>query len=273
MKQVMEVESLAFEAEKKRQRRLSFSGAKNFRDLDGYPTMDGMAVRWHLLYRSDGLEKLTNTDMKFLAALNLSRVIDFRSHHERSRHPDRLPADMGIRYVELPIEDVSTRVWHEERDEMVRNVRLIDPATYMIETNVELATKFTPEYRRFYGEILASNGSSILFHCTAGKDRTGFAAATLLRILGVPQDVIMMDYLLTNQYLLPAYKWNLFVAGILKGRHFAEYIRGFMRAHPGYLSAAFQAVEFKHGSFENYVRDGLGLTERDVERLKTIYLE
>lgn len=273
MKQALRAENLALVAEQKHQRHLSFSGAKNVRDLGGYSTADGATVRWNLLYRADSLDKLTNSDLKFLAALNLSRVIDFRSDHERERRPDRIPENMDIRRVDIPMEDVSTKVWHERRDEMVRNVRLIDPAMYMIETNVELATKFTPGYRQFYREILAANGSPILFHCAAGKDRTGFAAASLLKILGVPHDRIVEDYLLTNQYLLSAYKWNLFIAGIVKGRHFAEYIRGFMCAHPDYLNAAFQAVEQDHGSFANYIRNGLGLGDRDVERLKDIYLE
>ncbi|HNA90550.1 MAG TPA: tyrosine-protein phosphatase, partial [Anaerolineales bacterium] len=110
-------------------------------------------------------------------------------------------------------------------------------------------------------------------HCTAGKDRTGFAAASLLRILGVSQEVILEDYLLTNHYLLSAYKWNLMFAGLVKGRHFANYIRGFLQAHPDYLTAAFKAAEQAHGSFEDYVRAGLGLNDKDVNRLKDMYLE
>jgi len=250
---------------------LRFSGTKNFRDLGGYQTVDGRNVRWGVLYRSDSLHKLTSADMRRITALNLSRVIDFRAEYEVQREPDILPE--GIRLVNLSMEDSSTKVWHEARDEMVKNMKTLDPAAYMIQTNVELATKFTPGYRQFYHEVLAANGSPILFHCAARKYRTGFAAATLLRILGAPQEVIVQDYLLTNQYLLGAYKWNLLLAGVLKGSQFANGIRGFMKADERYLSAAFDALEKEHGSFENYVRDGLGLSEHDVERLKKLYLE
>ena len=255
----------------KRQRRLTFAKVKNFRDLGGYPTADGRTVRWGVLYRSDSLHKLTESDLKKISSLNLSRVFDFRSENEAKHEPDRLPE--GIKLVHLPMLDASTKVWHEQRDDMVKNMKSINPADFMLATNSELATKFTPEYKSFYQELLASNGSPILFHCAAGKDRTGFAAASLLRILGVPNDVIMQDYLLTNRYLLNAYQWNLFLAGIIKGRKFADGIRGFMKADKGYLTAAFTALETEHGSFENYVRDGLGLTEHDVERLKKYYLE
>lgn len=251
-------------------RHLKFAGTKNFRNLGGYQTTDGRTVRWNLLYRSDALHKLTETDLRRLAALQLDRIIDFRAAHEREQEPDRLPA--GVSVVPIPILDSSTRVWHDAREEFVKNLKNIDPAHYMIETNVELATRFTPEFRLFLHELLSASGRPVLFHCAAGKDRTGFAAAVLLRILGVPQATVTEDYLLTNKYLLAGYRWDLMKARLFKGREFAAVIKGFMQAHPTYLAAAFDALEREHGSFENYVRDGLGLTEAEVERLKHIYL-
>ncbi len=255
-----------------KQRHLKFSGTKNFRDLGGYATEDSRTVRWNVLYRSDSLHKLTNADLKFISALNLVRIIDFRAPYEALREPDRLPDDLAVHVLSLPMEDISTKVWHEARDEMVKNIKTLDPVEYMIQTNVELATKFTPEYRLFFRELLASNGNPLLFHCAAGKDRTGFAAASLMRILGVPHATLMQDYLLTNQYLLAGYQREIFVAGLLRGKRFAEGIRGFMQADERYLFAAFAALEKEHGSFENYVRAGLLLSEQDVEKLKQYYL-
>lgn len=271
MKNSVELTSARWVGMEAHQRRLPFAKAKNFRDLGGYPTADGRSVRWGVLYRSDSLHKLTKNDLKLMASLSLSRIFDFRAEHEVEREPDKLPH--GAQYVHLPMEDSSTKVWHEARDEMVKNMKTLDPAEYMIATNTELATKFTPGYRQFYRELLASNGSPILFHCAAGKDRTGFAAATLLKILGVTHNVIMQDYLLTNKYLLDAYKWNLLLAQIIKGWRFAEGIRGFMRADEQYLSAAFHALDAEYGSFENYVREGLGLSDSEIERMRNMYLE
>lgn len=256
-----------------KQRHLRFSGTKNFRDLGGYATEQGLTVRWNVLYRSDSLHKLTNADLKFISALNLARIIDFRAPYEALREPDRLPDDLAVHLLSLPMEDSSTKVWHEARDEMVKNIKTLDPVQYMTQTNVELATKFTPEYRLFFRELLASNGKPLLFHCAAGKDRTGFAAASLMRILGVPHATLMQDYLLTNQYLLAGYQRQIFVAGLLRGKRFAEGIRGFMRADERYLSAAFDAIDREYGSFENYTRVGLELSELDIERLKKLYLE
>lgn len=254
-------------------RRLPFSGAKNFRDLGGYSAADGRTVRWGRLYRSDALHKLSGTDLKFLAAMSLGRVIDFRSAHEKERRPNRLPPGLEARVVEIPILDSTTKVWHEERKEMIQNLLEIDPAGYMIRSNEEFATMFTPQMRRFVREALAANGEPLLFHCAAGKDRTGFGAAILLRMLGVPHETVMQDYQLTNQYLPDAYRWRLIALRVVKGRRFADAIRGFMDANPAYLTAAFDALEREHGSFENYIRDGLGLSAGDVEQLQTAYLE
>lgn len=265
------VESLpAFPAHLVGRRHLKFSGTKNFRDLGGYPTVDGRTVRWNLLYRSDALHKLTNPDLQRLSALQLDRVIDFRAIHEQEHEPDRLPE--GVSLVPAPILDSSTRVWHEAREEFVKNLRSMDPVQFMIQTNVELGTRFTPQFKLFLHELLSANGRPVLFHCAAGKDRTGFAAAILLRILGASQTTIMEDYLLTNQYFLNGYRWNLWTARLLKGKKFAEVLKGFMIADPAYLSAAFDALQQEHGSFEAYVREGLGLTDVEIERLKHVYL-
>jgi protein-tyrosine phosphatase len=273
MKQVLGVNDIAAFTPMRHVRLLPLRGTKNFRDLGGYETIDGRTVRWNVLYRSDALHKLTDDDQKFIAGLNLVHIFDFRAPYETAREPDRLPDDLLVRLLKLPMEDASTKVWHEAREQMVRNMKTLDPIVYMKQTNVELATKFTPEYRLFFNELIASNGQPTLFHCAAGKDRTGFAAACILRILGVPLETVMQDYLLTNQYFLDAYRWEMLLASVLRGRKFADGIRGFMRADKLYLSSAFEALESEHGSFEHYVRDGLGLSEYDVERLKNYYLE
>lgn len=259
--------------EETKKRRLPFAGAKNFRDLGGYRTADGRTVRWNVLYRSDALHKLTDDDQRYLAALMLELVIDFRAGHEKKQEPDRLPVESDIRVVEIPILDASTRVWNVPREEFEKSVPLIDPAQYMVQANMELATRFVPEIKRFFSELLSANGRPVLFHCAAGKDRTGFAAAVLLLILGVPMETVMEDYLLSNQYYLRAYQRELGVMRLLKGRQFAAVVQGFMEVKPSYIMAAFDAIYREYGTFEQYVHRTLGLSRDDVESLKSLYLE
>lgn len=256
-----------------RARRLTFSGAKNFRDLGGYQAADGRSVRWGALYRSDNLHKLTDADLTRLSALGLERVIDFRSERELSEQPDRLPESGATRAVHIPINDSSTVIWYEGHEEFLKNIQNVDPGQYLTQTNVELATRFTPEIQRFVHEVLSAHGNPILFHCAAGKDRTGFASALLLRILDIPMKTILEDYLLTNQYYLPSKTWELLRLRLLKGALYADVVRGFMEVQSAYLQAAFDAMEREHGSFEGYLHQALGLSEQDVEHLRKVYLD
>jgi protein-tyrosine phosphatase len=262
------------EISKPRNRRLTFSGAKNFRDLGGYQTLEGRMIRWGLLYRSDCLHKLTDSDLKRLTALSLDRIIDFRADHEVAAEPDRLPQPTDTRMVKIPILDSSTEIWRDSREPFVKdNLRNVDPIQCMVQTNIELATRFTPQMQMFIDEIISANGRAVLFHCAAGKDRTGFAAAILLKMLGVPQEIIMEDYLLSNQYYLAMHKWNLAFLQFFKGKRFASVVKGFLEVCPAYLTAALEAIDAQYGSFEHYVHIGLGLSEKDAKHLKTLYLE
>lgn len=256
-----------------RMRRLPFSGAKNFRDLGGYPTEDGRSVRWGALYRADALHKLTDADLRQLSGLCLERVVDFRANYEKEREPDRLPEELRARLLGIPILDSSNELFQNSRQEFVKILKTVDASSCMRNTNMELATRFAPEIRRFIDVLLSANGRPVLFHCAAGKDRTGFAAAVFLRLAGVSQKTVMQDYLLTNRYFLAHYSWSLKMIRLLRGKRFAESVRAFMIAEPAYLSAAFAAIEEQHDTFEGYVRNRLGLSQTDVAQLQALYLE
>ena len=257
-----------------KKRYLAFYGTHNFRDLGGYPTIDGRSTRWKTLYRSDHLHKLNEIDLRYVEAMRLDKIIDFRSEHERDAEPDRIPLNMDVILVHIPILDVSTEIWRNSRDKFLSdNMKNIDPVKFMTNTNIELATRFTPKMRLFLQELLSSKGYPVLFHCAAGKDRTGFAAAILLRILGIPMEVVLEDYLVSNQYFLASQEMNLKLFRFIKGQKFAEVVKGFLVARPEYLNASFEAIEREHSSFNAYVQNGLGLTERDIEMLKGFYLE
>jgi protein-tyrosine phosphatase len=256
-----------------RSRRLGFAGARNFRDLGGYETVDARTVRWQVLYRSGHLHKLTNIALKQLAGLRLAQIVDFRADHESEEEPDRLPQNADIPLLKIPILDSSTQTWRDFHDELLKdNLRTVDPEQLMVNTNVELATRFTPQMRQFIQGLFAIGGRPMLFHCAAGKDRTGFAAAILLRILGVPMKTVMEDYMLSNQYYLSSYTRRLFLLRLMKGERFMRTVRVFLEVRPSFLSAAFNAIDAAHGSFEMYVHNGLGLTRTDVEHLKHTYL-
>lgn len=169
-------------------RRIEFGGCYNFRDLGGYPTADGRRLRWRRLFRADGLSRLDEDDCRLMAGLGLATVIDLRTPlelDERGSFPrDRLE----VEYHHLPLTDVLP----PERD----LARYGEPA-FVSARYREMFRQGTPSLRRAV-EVLAAPGAlPAVFHCSAGKDRTGILAALVLGFLGVPEEVIVADYVLS----------------------------------------------------------------------------
>lgn len=257
-------------------RRIPFDGVGNLRDLGGYRTTDGRSVRWGVLYRSDHLGRLSVRDLRQLRQLELAVLIDFRSGVEKAETPNRLPRGHAMRVVELPLfdDDASSAMGTTLRARIARgDLAGIDATALLIEANQRLVTEFTPVYRQFVAELLAARGAPVLFHCTAGKDRTGFAAALVLRLLGVPEEAIVADYLRSQTYSLAARQRDLLLLRLLKGPAITSLVRTLLGVEAAYLQAAFEAIDRAYGSFNAYARDGLGLGEAEVAQLRELLLE
>ena len=121
--------------------------------------------------------------------------------------------------------------------------------------------------------LLAAEGKPVLFHCRAGKDRTGFAAAITLRLLGAPPEAIAADYRLSGGYALAALRPTILILRLLRGKTAANVVRELGSADARYLQAAFDTIDGQYGSFDRYARDGLGLDERAIARLRDALLE
>jgi len=169
-------------------RALDFDGCVNFRDLGGYPTRDGRRTRWRRLFRADGLNKLTDADQAQLIELGVATVIDLRTADE-AEHRGRFPVDrVPVRYVDLPLTDVLPAT--EELPEWSQ-------ASYVASRYADMVAQGAPALSGAF-EVLGSSGSlPAVFHCSAGKDRTGVLSALILAFLGVPDETIVEDYALS----------------------------------------------------------------------------
>ena len=241
-------------------RSLNLTGATNFRDLGGYVGQDGLSVRWRRLFRSDHLATLTPTDLAQLADLGLTRVCDFRGKAERVPLACILP-DVAVH--SLAIEPTVV----QRMKEMLDAGQLLtapDTVLLMQQTYRAFVVDNSPRFAALFAHLLESD-SPLVFHCTAGKDRTGFAAALILLSLGVPQAVVMQDYLLTNQlFRMP--RPNSELAS-------QEVQDVLWRVQEDFLTAAFAAVEKDYGDVTNYLQQALGVGGREQERLVSLYLE
>jgi len=258
-------------------RKLPIEGAHNFRDLGGYKTNDNFSVRWGAIYRSDALHDLTDQDLEYLERLKLKAIIDFRSSNEISEEPDRKIKNTEIHLLSIdPFQDSSLLDSDKSFQEIQRDMFSgeVDLSNFLVDFNKDLVTKFSPVYKAFIDTLIANEGLPIVFHCTAGKDRAGFAAALVLSILGVPRDVIIKDYLATNSYtkesidekLMKIKLYSFFQAN-------TENLRKVMGAEERYIQAAFDAIDHEWGSIEAFYENGLELSQIEIDKLRSFYLE
>jgi protein-tyrosine phosphatase len=244
-----------------RTRHLNLAGASNFRDLGGYPARDGRSTRWRRLFRSNHLAHLTDDDIALLRELGLKSAFDLRGAEERL--PTMCRHD-GVTVHSLPIEPVTMAVLRE-RLAAGRGLSAEDTAEIMRESYRNYVRHNTASYKTLFTHLLADS-APLVIHCTAGKDRTGFACALILKSLGVADDLVVEDYLLTNRY------FRRTEAGV--SSDLPEEVRAVLGSvEASFLLAALDTVRSDYGDLEAYFEAGLGLGPRERAALEERYLD
>src|ERR1700724_855132 len=241
-------------------RHLNLAGASNFRDLGGYPAKDGRTVRWRQIFRSNHLGQLTEADIEVLRPLGLRSAFDFRGAEER------VAATCGLREIVVHSLPIEPTVVAALRTRLAAGVALssVDALNVMRDSYRNYVRYNTPIFRALFAHLVEDR-APLVIHCTAGKDRTGFVCALLRNALGVPDDLIAEDYLLTNRF----YRREPSASSDLP-----EDVRQVLGSvETSFLAAAFDAVGSDYGGLETYFRDGLGLGARERATLQASYLE
>ncbi len=263
------------------ERHVALDGQPNFRDLGGYETADGRTVRWGEVYRSGELPRLSDGDVAKLEELEIHTVVSFLTEKEiEARGPDRLPE--GVTEVALPMEAGNlgdlTAVVNEAR-------RTGDFSKVPADINPDIHRRLVVEAREYYAallrEIADPANRPLVFHCSHGIHRTGTATAILLSALGVPWETIREDYLLSNTYRQEEIEHRLAQlrdlhaenTGIAPEEVDTTNMDAFYILQGAYIDAALEQAVKDHGSMEAYIRDGLGVTDEEVEELRSQLLE
>lgn len=254
------------------ERLLPLQGGRNFRDLGGYRTEDGRTVKWGVLFRSGSMHGLTPADYALLEKRGIRVVCDLRDNAERAAEPVDWPRAHAPRVLSgdyhldmamaMPGGDMAHWTAEQSRAAMV--------ASYP-----RMLTQFNGQFRRMFAELLAHH-VPLAFNCSAGKDRTGIAAALILTALGVPRETVIEDYLLTNRYLDPAKLMSASskaTANAAWTRMPPEVIKSMMAADRSYIEAALHVVDSHAGGAQGYLHDELGLSAGDLRRLRALYLQ
>lgn len=252
---------------------VTIAGAGNFRSLGGLLTRDGRRIREHFLMRSDRLCHLTAEGWEQLAATGLTTVCDLRSREECAQHPNCVPATLGI-------DELACEVRNELRGDRRLLGMIIDQPTalgaeaLMIEIYRRLPQLMAPVLGRI-GERLLNGGAPMLIHCTAGKDRTGFAVAMLLHALGVSQDEIERDYLASRAWTNVAIHRVSIAKGLsttVPADALDAVVDPLLDVREAYLHAAMAKVVEDFGSLERYFDIAAGLNASKREQLRDLAL-
>lgn len=238
------------------ERHLPMAGGYNFRDLGGFKTREGRFVKWGKIFRSDDLNKLTDADLGYLSSLPLVSVVDFRSEEERLSAPDKNPASVATNY------SYSITPGNIIRMDALNGMNEEKADSAMLSIYVSLVTDapITGRYKDYFALLQNEEKVPLLFHCSAGKDRTGLAAALTLLALGVDEETVMDDYFSSNVYLGDKY------AGYI-----AKYpqLRSVFEVKKIFLQESLRQIKKEHGTVEAYLEEVLDV---DIPHLRSLYL-
>ncbi len=260
----------------KNRKPIALQGVCNFRDLGGLKTADGRTVRSGKIFRSDELSRLSDADLQSLRSLPLLTIVDLRIEWEINRHPDRTPVSLlnkitcsmdtpafmsafaGRRGGSLDGVDPNLRNLLGDTDAKISTLSTDQTRGAMREMYEILVVEphCLEAYRRIFALLLKDNGTPLLFHCMAGKDRTGIVAALILFALGVDEETILEDYLLSNIVVDKKYATQIALCPSL---------RSLFETRPEYLQAALAKIRNVSGSVDRFLREKIGVDPKEIQ--------
>lgn len=255
---------------------LSLNSVFNTRDLGGLKAGENKVILPYQLIRSGDLYHLSAEDVKKLKEeYRLHTVIDFRTELERNQKPDTVIE--GVNYVKIPVLMEETLGISREKNPMELFQELGEnPEAYMMSMyqKLVLSEESQKQYAEFFRILLdMPEDCSVLWHCTAGKDRAGVAAMLLLFALGVARGAVLDDYMRTNICLheeLEYLEHLMEAKGVSQEK--IEHVKVVLSARESYLQTAMNTIKSEYGSMERYLGRALGLTPSAIKKLKERYL-
>jgi protein-tyrosine phosphatase len=255
------------------ERLLPLQGGRNFRDLGGYRAAEGRQVRWGHIYRSGVMAGLTTADMTYLSDLGIQAICDLRSRQERAAEPNPFLNDPSPEVIGTDYDMMDT-------SGLMKATNRADAINALADTYLRVIEVLTPQYTDIFARLLRRE--ILAFNCSAGKDRTGIAAALILSVLGAAREAIVADYALTEVYTPPSSIAKLTSGGVVPG--FSSNIaKAFMRlppdvtkvmmgSDPAVMRATLARIDAQHGGPIELCKARYGLTDAKIANLRQVYL-
>ncbi|MBO1305686.1 tyrosine-protein phosphatase [Enterococcus sp. 669A] len=263
--------------------------AINVRDMGGYETADGRLTKWGLLFRGDQLSKLTEADVKLLERMGLKTIVDYRSEHERTLNPNREIGTVKVNVHADPQSSFSEAAanaidLHEENAKLVRQLEegkveakyINGRGENVIEDYRELVTSEAAQkaYSKFLLACAETDNAPLIHHCRGGKDRTGLGSMFLLLLLGVKEEEIIQDYILTGiiREERNHYKYLLY-RELTDNEDYLAYLMAMIETRREFIKASIDRIYELYATVDDYFVQHLGLSRDQIEEMKTFYLE
>lgn len=242
-------------------RRLTFAGCVNFRDLGGYPGAGGRTIRWRRLFRADGLTRLDADDCAQLADLGLATVIDLRTQGELEQRGQFPREIFEVEYHHLPLTDVLPPT---------EDLSRYDEPAFVTSRYEQLFSEGSASLAQAVRVLAEPGALPAVFHCSAGKDRTGILAALVLGFLGVPRQAIVEDYALSAEAMISLLQ-RLKLEYADSVEEVERYAPAVISVSPETMMRFLVSLEDRHGTFDDLARS-LGVSDA-VTRLQASLLE
>lgn len=260
-------------------KRIKFKKLKNTRDLGGFPAYGSKVIRDKALIRSGTLSKADKKDIdKLVGEYNLGTVIDLRIEAEIKDKPYTLPEVVDYHnvlildksYLGIARDEYSLMTWFNLFKDTSRSPEDVFSEMYDMLVFSERSAKLIPQ---IFDIILNNNGKSVLWHCSAGKDRVGVVTMLILYALGVDKDLIIKDFMATNRFsAAEIYKTRIFAPLVIKNRRQRKCLAILMGVKPVYLQKVFERIESEFSGVEDFFHKQYGISPEKIAELRNKYL-
>ncbi len=260
------------------ERAVPLEGVLNTRDLGGLKTEDGRSVRTGQLIRSGEIDEISESSMQSLDEMGVSVIVDLRTTSEATAHPAQWPEGQGPKRHNFPVMENESQMIEDMRASIKSGTAIAEETDALFAGAFGyIATDYTDEYRDLFDVLLGQpEGEAVLYHCSGGKDRTGVATALVLSALGVTKEDIQADFMMSNALKDADNKAEQIAAEVnaAQGTSMtAEAVWPSLGVRESYLDEFYKSVEERYGSVDGYLREGLGLTDDDLDTLRNRYLQ
>lgn len=246
------------------ERRVRFVGLANFRDLGGYRAAGGGRTRWGRLFRADSLHKLAGPDRAAFDRLGVRSVVDLRGEREHEEHPN--PFGHAVR---LPVRGRPSLTGQDAPDRPVPDGRATDGGQVLRDLYVGMLEHSPRYFHEFFATLLRPDGLPAVFHCHAGKDRTGVVAALTLLAVGVSHDDVLDDYELTHRFWHAGNQTEAYERLLSRGMA-PEVAAGLLGAPRWAMADTLETLDGTYGGIERYLTGTVGLSGGQLDRLRDV---